>query len=579
MSNQILDKLLDKYFLVILFLVVLISYGQILGMYVWEDDNALFFKLANIDGSAGFLGEGPLGIGVYKYTAFFYIPIYYFFRFNTVAYFAYAFILYALTTFCVYKVYKEIIGKTGGQVAGFLYACGFIASDGFIRLYNSIITSLSIIFVSFLTLFYWKFYQTQKLNWYVFSLLTFFLALEFARARTHYLIAIILLFEFIFLTFKKPLGSVFYSIIRLLPFGFLFYRYFVVGADPRTGQIGNLIHALQKGEFYQLYSFMASVGNLVYPRWFLDTLLNIQTVILKFTGGPFAKYILLILSAFIIVTLLKDNVRKKLLIPVFLSLIICWHILSTKIFVTPFLRIGQPELLTVFAGGCILILALLVGYLLSGDKKKLFYVLFLWVIINVSAYSIYNPLTPYVAINRYFAHSFFAFIGVVALLCTITSKYKNLVIAVAIIWGIGNLFNAFSYQKSILQSRSNPSRQFYNQLKEYVPNVEKGDIFYFDVADDAQGSFESAFSVAQMPEETAIAWRYGVDRYDIKRLIKFDDLVNLFKEGSFTDKDKHKIPLNKIHTFYYSENVLVDTSDAVNKILQEGKSSSNLERH
>jgi len=45
-------------FWVILLLLVLVSYGQILFMYVWQDDNALFFKLANIEGRAGYLGMG-----------------------------------------------------------------------------------------------------------------------------------------------------------------------------------------------------------------------------------------------------------------------------------------------------------------------------------------------------------------------------------------------------------------------------------------------------------------------------------------------------------------------------------------
>lgn len=569
--KQILGSLSDKYFVVLLFLIIIISYGQTLGMYVWEDDNALFFKLANIQGSAGYLGAGPLGEGAYKYTAAFYIPIYYFFKFNTVAYFVYTFIFYALTTFCIYKIYKEILGKSGGRIAGFLYACGFIASDGFIRLYNSIITSLSIFLISFLTLFYWKFYKTNRIHWYIFSLLMFLLATEFARARTHYLVAIIILFELIFLTFQKPLKSIFCSLIRLIPFGFIFYKYFVVGADSRTGQIGNLVHALQRGEFYQLYSFIGSLGNLIFPGWFFKILLSIQTGILKFTGGGhYAKYAMLLLSALVVVTLLKNNSKRILFIPLFIGLLTIWSIISSRVFVTPFLGIGETELLSIFAGGCVLILSVLIGFVLSGEKRKLFYFLFLWVIINISAYAVYNPLTAYVPINRYFAHSFFALVGVITILSTYSSKYKNLVAWIAILWGTGNLLSAVSYQHNILQNRSNPPRQFYSQLKEFVPTVKKGDILYFDVADNAQASFRAAFSVAQMPEETAIAWRYGIDRYDIRRMTKFDDLVKLVNEGLFTDINKNTVSLNKIYTFFYSADGLVDTSGDVNELFRTG---------
>ena len=86
----------EKRYWVFLFLIVLIAYGQTLVMLPWQDDNALFFKLANIEGRAGYLGAGPFGEGAYKYTAFLYLPIYLLFNFRTEFYFAYTLVLYFL---------------------------------------------------------------------------------------------------------------------------------------------------------------------------------------------------------------------------------------------------------------------------------------------------------------------------------------------------------------------------------------------------------------------------------------------------------------------------------------------------
>src|SRR5437762_3518169 len=54
-------KIIKKYYFILLVVIVLISYGQILWMQPWQDDNALMFKLNHIEDAAGFLGKGLIG--------------------------------------------------------------------------------------------------------------------------------------------------------------------------------------------------------------------------------------------------------------------------------------------------------------------------------------------------------------------------------------------------------------------------------------------------------------------------------------------------------------------------------------
>ena len=211
MLNSILSILkivIKKYYLLVIVFVLFISYGQTLAMLPWQDDNALFFKLAHIQEPAGFLGPGIFGERAYKYTAFFYYPIYLMVGYKEFFYLLMGFVLYGVSTVAIYKVASKILDKNSGILAGFLYACGYIGSDSHIRLFNSVITSLSVILVCSFIYCYWSCYENQEhkgrtIKWYLLSLSIFFLAAEFARARTHYLIAIPIIFELFFFVSKK----------------------------------------------------------------------------------------------------------------------------------------------------------------------------------------------------------------------------------------------------------------------------------------------------------------------------------------------------------------------------------------
>src|SRR3989344_150521 len=142
--NAVLKWFSNNY-IFFLILLVLISYGQILGLYVWEDDHALFFKLAHLKEGAGYFGPGPFGTGIYRYAAVPFIPIYYLFGYFVPAYFGLILLLYLITTIVIYKVFSTVISETAGKVASFMYGAGYIVSDGVWRMANSSTTSISII--------------------------------------------------------------------------------------------------------------------------------------------------------------------------------------------------------------------------------------------------------------------------------------------------------------------------------------------------------------------------------------------------------------------------------------------------
>ncbi|KKQ96663.1 MAG: hypothetical protein UT23_C0027G0012 [Candidatus Woesebacteria bacterium GW2011_GWA1_39_12] len=92
-----------------------------LGMGVWKDDNAVFFKFTHINEPAGFFGTGIFGQGPYRFSVTPYWLIYQLVGYQHVwAYYLLILIFYFLITYLVYKVFSKIISPVVGRVASFL---------------------------------------------------------------------------------------------------------------------------------------------------------------------------------------------------------------------------------------------------------------------------------------------------------------------------------------------------------------------------------------------------------------------------------------------------------------------------
>lgn len=559
-----LIKFFGRHFILFLILVAFISYGQMLFMQPWQDDNALFFKLAHIDEGAGYFGKGPIGNGLTKWAHTPFIPIYIFFGHNTVAYFGFLLVLYIISAIFVYKNFSVILGETGGRVAGFLYGAGYIFSDGVWRMANSVTTSLSIIFISVFLIGYWKFYKNKNIIWYFLALFSFFLASEVTIVRTHYFFLIVLFFEII-LHFQKNIPHFLFGLIlRLAPFFYIFQKLALTASSSRSGEAQNFVFSFFRGEFHTYYGFLSTIANLIIPDWLTNYLLVIQSWLdsFFFSHVPFLRSVLLIIPSIIIVLIFHKHSKKKLLIPVFLLINTSWVFIFKELFISPLFTPTIEQHFIAGLGGTLVLIGISVLIVLR-EQGRVFLLLVLWMLTNIAVYSAYNPTFQYTTVERYLAHSFVALVGILGLLFvllpkTVLGKIGKLLI---IAFGIGNLVNAVIYQNNILHARSFPARQFYADLKGLMPTLNKGEILYFDVARDAQRYYNDAVSTAQMPETTAFAWRYGIDRYDIKLTTDFNELLKIITADN--------ISLENIKTFWYSKEGLKDTSSSVVMFLSD----------
>lgn len=535
-------KLFNKYFVLFLVALVLISYGQILFMNVWQDDQALFFKLAHINEPAGYFGAGPFGSGVYRYAATPFIPIYHFFGFNTFAYFGLMLFMYVLTTIVIYKVFSYILNEQVGKIAGVFYAVGYITSDSVWRMANSVTTSNSIILASLILLLYWKFYKSGKIYSYVGALFLYRIAIEIALARMHYFFAVIIIFEVLFFSSRKPIiKSLFYSMLRILPFFYFFYDTYIKGADQRSGEVNNFLGSILHGQFYQLFGFFGSLGNLIIPDWVTKEI-------------PFPFIVLFIFSAVIFYLLFMGRKNNLIwtIVCSFISLVVI--IFSSKVFSNPLLNVSIDQIFIVSLGAIIL----LIGVVIIATLKKYqheFILLGVWLLSNIAAYSAYSPTIAYDTINRYLALSYVAYVGIFGIIFvllpqkTLVGRIGRILMVVLL---LGNFIQNVSYQHNVLATRSYPTKNFYTELKEKLPIIKKGDVVYFDVDPQAQYIFKDAISAAMMPDTTSIAWRYKVDRYDFVLASSFDEMVKAVSVNN--------TPLDQVHAFWFDGKSLTDVS-------------------
>lgn len=553
--RNIYNFLFIKHFWVFLLLIVLISYGQMLWMGAWKDDNAIFFKFDHVYENAGFFGKGLLGTGPYKFSITPYYPIYKIFGNQSfIPFYVLILSFYFVSTMCVYYLFTSLFSKSLGKISSFIFAAGYISSEGFFWLANAMLAHVSILLISLTLFFYNSFFKKRKIPYYLFAVLLYWLSAFLVPLRTHFFILIIILFEFIFSAFKKFPKSFFFSIVRLSPFILIFYRYFAMHPDSRALLVKGFVLSIVKGELFRTYNFVTSISNIFISNDLIHSL---------FKNVPYLSFFAIIFLVIFYFFLFAKKRRKWLLIVGSSVLSLVWLFVSKDIYTSPVLSLSPENYFIAFLGGIILYLLFIFYFLLDRKKKGLYLFLTFWVLVGIVSYSAYEPTAFFSTIHRYFTNSFFALVGVLGLLYL---SYPNFGSKVIIIWAVFNLISNFSYLNLVLKVRSFPVANFYKQLRQYLPKIEKGDLLYFDVADDAEGAFKDAFSVSSMPETTAIAWRYGIDRYDFYRAVEFDDLTQ-------TIKDK-KVPLNKIYTFFYSPNGLIETSVEMRNLLKAGNNET-----
>lgn len=578
-------KLLEKYYWLILIIVItFLAYGQTLQMYFWQDDSALIFKLQHLSEPAGSFGQGLWIRGPYRYLVVPFVPFYKIFGMEPFGYFLIGLLTYlaAAFMFCIFA--KEALGNFKlSLVCTLVFAAGFIGSDTMFRIINSWQTNIGIILV---LLIFWsiaKYHNNHKLRFYFLRLLLYGLSVELVFIRSHSLIfPIIVLDTFLtanFFSFKN-LVKIF---LRQIPFLIIFKIWYLDVQNFGTPALANLFKQIVAGNLSVLLPLISNTGNALIPNtlqakfivFFTKVFLGRESLASQIFWITVISTLILILGISYIGY--KYKIKKEYLLATIFSFVISFlittYFLNQNIY---WFKEPQVVLAELIGFNSFIVTLFLVLFLWNKDKNIKIYLLLGWIIIisQIASYYIQYPFTTFLSTHRYFSYSFIGYcllIGITGYKLAEKIKFKKLkylnrysyLIFIVPVITI-NLSLSLVYQKKIITKRSEPTRKFYQDLKRYVPKIKPGAIFYFNVAEDkfSQQQFTDFFSVGSMPESTALAIYYDVDRNEIFRFTDFRELINYYNK-------QPKVDLDSLYSFSYTNKELVNTTSNLIKNLSQ----------
>jgi len=561
----------NKTIISLILLVVILAFGLTLRMYFWQDDFALLFKLQHPTEPAGSFGAGYFGEGPYKYLATPFVPFYKLLGLFPFGYFLGGLVTYALAALLVYPFAHELFqDKRAGLFTALIFATGYIGSDSMYRVINSWQTNIGVVLalISFWT--YTKHLRNGRLKFYFIALVFYLSAIEFVFIRSHSLIVPLLALELVFLKFPLKLFSILKPLVRQAPLWFFFFKKYGNGATT-SSSIVRFVQTLVGGDMSILAAPTASVGNLLLPTPLQTKIVSALPSTYQLVITSFALIIVFSVSKKLAVSGVKRTIILLLVLAAFFasryfsSLNLYWYRDASSVASGYFGFLG---------------IALLTVTLLLTHKRSsnIFKVILLGIIIagsQVAGYNTAYTTTIFDSTQRYLVHSFIGaslIYGALTFMAYSFSKknktaaYLPIVVIVTLLLSL-NIKN----QTKIVEARSKPTRQFYTSLKKYVPEFEAGSFFYFDVADSKASEFNNFFGVGSMPESTAIAVHYDVDRYDLKLTQDFNELLFLVKG--------QEIDIDNIYTFYYGIDGLTDTTADTRSLLKFGSVEKNLDNH
>src|SRR3989344_1690408 len=543
--------------------VLFVSYGQTLGMYFWQDDSALIFKLQHQEEAAGSYGLGIIGEGPYKYLITPFVPFFPVFGMNPFGYFMVGFIAYGISTAAFYLFSSQLLqSRKAGFISTLIFAAGYIGSDTMFRISNSWQTNFGLTFALLSFWAYVKFFSGRfRILFYLVSLLFFYLSVEFVYIRSHSLIFPIFILDLLFTIYFFKLLKIPWLLLRQIPFWFIFYHRYMVESIGSSG-VGSVFKSILEGKLEVLASFFAILGNIfvAYP---------LQAKFLNLVTSREQQILLISFMIFSIIILNLFSAARKFKILAVVLLTAAFFLNRLFISKDLFWYRTTSDFISGALGLYVSVFIITLSLVLRKEMKILSLTLLLGLVVassQIFGYFIQYQEAIFSTTHRYLSYSFIGYsmvLGGVAYAVFLKGK-KKLSIFLLGITLFTNIYLGFSYQNKFLGEVSRPTGWFYKELKNEVPEIKKGALFHFDIdgRNFYRQQFNNFFSVGSMPESTALAIYYGVDRYDVSLIGEFDEL--LYKL-SLKQAD-----LDNIYNLYYGPDGLKNVTEETRNLLKNG---------
>lgn len=561
-------KFLAPVFLIIV--IVFIAYGQTLGMHFWQDDLALLFKLQHPEGRAGSFGEGLWERGSYQYLVVPFVPFFTIFGLDPFGYFLVGILTYLLAAGAFYLMAYELFqNKKPAFFSTAIFAAGYIGSNTMFRIINSWQTNIGLILALLTFWVFVKYLRQKRFITYILSVGLFLTTIELVFIRSHSLILPIFALDFLIGMSVINIKQISFLIFRQFPFWFLWFQWYI--RDPEQGAPGitSFLHnILIKGEVELLSPFFANVGNIIASDILQMKLISIVATLIE-SPILWLNILTTIVSSMLIVVITKIvKTSNKLKILIFIGLLTATVLNLFFITKNPiWYRDTQSQMSSLIGMQSVILITYLAIVLWRSHRNASVALYFGLILLLSQVFGYYSkyPTAIFPTPHRYFSHAFLGFCIVFgSLTYYLVRRFQNRGLWLLLIIVGANLLLSINHQKKFVNEISLPARKFYTDMKNFLPSIQKGDYFYFDVEnnDFYERQFSEFFGVGSMPESTALAVYYGVDRYELSRFTDFNEMI------FYMDKDN--ISPNKIHAFYYGSKGLLDTTYQMRSALEKG---------
>lgn len=508
---------------ILILVVTIISLGQTTQGYFWIDDNALIYKLQHLNENIGYWGQGMIGGGPYRYIIVQFVPFYPYFKINPFPYFLVGLLIYFIASLTLYIFINSISrNKSIAFWSAMIFATGYVGLESILGITNSWQTSRGIIMALITFWFYYKYLNEKIFAYYILSLVLFFFSLETVFIRSHGLFIALIFLDLLYGNLNFKLKRILFFVFRQTPFIYLNYKIFFEKSAYAGGLgIWDIFQQAFSDQKYELLTIpIQNLGNLFIPNilsQYLDKFLVKYFHILfptEFSAGSFSSGIFVVV---LYIFLASKFLNKKRAYVKLLSFSFIWAIAN------------------------------FIGFYARESTHTL------WTTHRYLSYS-FAGVAPFIVLSIFLISSF----------NTNSSKYFKLsLFAILITFS----FLSIKHQYLFNTERNFFAKDFFYQFNQFLPNIPKGSIIYFDITNNPviARRYGSFFGGMFSEGSNFAIYNEGINyMYDFLFTYDFNEIYKHIGENSGN--------LEKVFTFYYGDKGLEDTTRQVRAILSSPKS-------
>lgn len=551
--------------------VAFLSYHQLLQMYFWRDDyTGLYFaQVENLSKEFAFAYPYQIPLLLDKFA-------WQLFGLNATYYFLLATILYITSAWLLFCFLRKVFdSKMIAFFCGLVFVAGYIGQDAMkMTLGDGLGAVLALNILLLGLVLFLRYLQSGKKALFIFSLIAFTLTLEVSPHRTSSSLFIFLLLDWIFTRRDQKVKIIFRNMSFILIF---LVQYFI---HPSVWLLGyriitptNFLGLLTT--FSPLY-FLNPLGtfwNMIFPSH-IHYELNILMGIYK-EPPDLSRFLLTGLPAYlfavihlVFLRLIRPSVFGFMELGKFFGVFTVFSILLAH-FVFG-LKIDPTDQVSIFNGGIFLSLIILWVVVGMANSRALSVFSLLALFGMLSIFFLTIPERVLVSYNRYLLLPSFAaaFLPVIFITKEFYSKTgtrkifaRGLFFGIIFILVVPRLLTALSTQQEFVQSYSLHAKRFYQQLREFLPSIDRKTVIYVEGATkELELSIGDAQRVGYLGSEAAVAINLKTAKENIVLPQALDDIPGILKKDP-------TLGMDDVYTFIYTKQGLLDTSQKTRELL------------